>query len=291
MVFAALNGVQWAAYHARQQFLWAEFTPILSSASALLLLVWALPRFGVHGAAWISTLRMGLQTLLLAPGMGRLVRPDLGSPAIQQAWKRIKPLLWGNAYSKTDPLVDRFLLSTASSGSLSLFHLSQQLYGAGTQVLNKAIAAPLVPSLSRLHKAGDLAGFRKAYHRKLLEVGAISLSSLLVLALFGQSLLGLLVGHGNVTEGNITELTWMMLWLGGLFFGGVTGQICASTFYASGDTVTPTRMSMLTYTLYVPGKIVAFWFSGVMGLALATSVYYLVNLSLQLYLLEKQQTS
>jgi len=115
MVFAAINGVQWAAYHARQQFVWAEFTPILASAFALLLLVWALPRFGVIAAAWISTLRMGLQTLLLAPGMGRPVRPDLKSVAIQKAWKRIKPLLLGTAYYKTDPLIDRFLLSTASS--------------------------------------------------------------------------------------------------------------------------------------------------------------------------------
>ena len=60
MVFAAINGVQWAAYHARQQFVWAEFTPILASAFALGLLVVALPRYGVTAAAWISTMRMGL---------------------------------------------------------------------------------------------------------------------------------------------------------------------------------------------------------------------------------------
>jgi len=36
-VFSALNGVQWASYHARQQFVWAEFTPVLASAISLLL--------------------------------------------------------------------------------------------------------------------------------------------------------------------------------------------------------------------------------------------------------------
>ncbi|MEI7590320.1 MAG: lipid II flippase MurJ, partial [Deltaproteobacteria bacterium] len=120
MVFTAINGVQWATYHARQQFVRAEFTPILASTFSLLLLIWALPRFGVVAAAWISTLRMALQTLLLAPGMGKPVCPNLKSVAIQQAWQRIKPLLLGTVYYKTDPLVDRFLLSTASSGSLSL---------------------------------------------------------------------------------------------------------------------------------------------------------------------------
>lgn len=288
MVFAAINGVQWAVYHARQRFLWAEFTPILASVFALLLLVWALPRFGVIAAAWIGALRMGVQTLLLAPGMGIPVRPDLKSAAIQQAWERIKPLLLGTAYYKTDPLVDRLLLSTASSGSLSLYYLAQQIYGAASQVLNKAITAPLVPLLSMLHKTGDRNGFRNAYHRKLLVVGIISIAGLLALVLIGQGFLTLLVGHGNISASHITQLWWIMVWLGGVFIGGTMGQICSSSFYACGDTITPTRISMLTYTVYIPSKVVAFYLWGIAGLAIATSVYYVANLSLLLYLFAKK---
>ncbi len=288
MVFTAINGVQWATYHARQQFLWAEFTPILASAFALFMLVWALPRYGVIAAAWISTMRMGLQTLLLAPGMGRPVRPDLGSSSVRQAWQRIKPLLLGTAYYKTDPLVDRFLLSTASSGSLSLYYLAQQIYGAVSQVLNKAFAAPLVPALSRLHKAGNKAGHQSCYHRKLLQVGAISLAGLVVFGLFGHPLLNLLIGHGNITAGNVRQLWWIMIWLGGMFVGGVTGQIASSTFYSIGDTSTPTRMSMFTYTVYIPSKALFFYLWGVAGLAIATSIYYVANQTLLVYLLKKK---
>lgn len=289
MVFAAVNGVQWAAYHAKQQFVWAEFTPILVSAFALLLLIWALPRYGVVAAAWISTLRMGLQTLLLAPGMGRPVWPDLKSPAISAAWQRIKPLLLGTAYYKTDPLVDRFLLSTAGSGSLSLYYLAQQIYGAVNQVINKAIVTPLVPILSQLHKARDDEGFKRVYHRKLWQVGGFCIASLLILGVFGQAALNLLVGHGNVSANNVKELWWVMVWLGGMFVGGVAGQICSNCFYAQGDTITPTRMSMLTYTAHIPCKVAAFYFWGVTGLAIATSIYYMANFSLQVYLIEKKQ--
>ncbi len=288
MVFTAINGVQWAAYHARQQFLWAEFTPILAGAFALLLLVWALPRFGVIAAAWISTLRMGLQTLLLAPGMGRPVRPGLKSPSVRKAWQRIKPLLLGTAYYKTDPLVDRLLLSTAGSGSLSLYYLAQQIYGAVSQVCNKAFAAPLVPALSRLHKAGDKAGHQCCYHRKLLQVGALTIAGLVVLGLFGHPLLDLLIGHGNISADNVKELWWIMVCLGGMFVGGAVGQIASSTFYSIGDTTTPTRMSMLTYTVYIPCKALFFYFWGVAGLAIATSIYYITNQTLLIYLLKKK---
>lgn len=290
MVFSAISGVQWAAYHARQQFLWAEFSPILSSLLGLLLLFWALPRFGIVAAAWINTFQMCLQTILLAPGMGKPVRPNLSTVAVQNAWQRIKPLLWGAAYFKTEPLFDRFLLSTAGSGSLSLFYLAQQIYGAVNQVLNKTIAAPLVPLLSKLHKAGDYAGFRLAYCRKLIQIGAISTAGVLLLCLFGLAVLDLLIGHGNISAANVAELWWMMLWLGGMFIGGAMGQISSSAFYASGDTLTPMRTAVIPYTIFIPSKLAAYYIWGVAGLALATSIYYLLSLSLQIYLLEKKQT-
>lgn len=288
MVLSGINGVQWAAYHARQQFIWAEFTPIVSSLIGLLLLIWLLPVYGVTAAAWISTLRMGLQTILLTPSMGKPLWPDLKSPAIQSAWQRIKPLLLGTAYYKTDPLVDRVLLSTATSGSLSLYYLAQQIYGAATQVANRAITAPLVPLLSRLHKASNKTEFQLVYRRKLLQLGIIGLAGLWVLGIFGEDILGLLVGHGNISAANVNELWWIMIWLGGMFIGSLLGQISSSSFYALGDTVTPTRIGMYSYTFYVPAKIALFYFFGVMGLALATSAFLVFNFFIQHIILKSR---
>jgi putative peptidoglycan lipid II flippase len=291
MVFSAICSVQWAAYHARQQFLWAEFTPILASISGFILLVWALPRFGVIAAAWIATLRVGLQSLLLAPGMGKPMLPELNSPVMKEAWRRIRPLLLGTVYYKTEPVVDRFLLSWASSGSLSLFYLAQRLYSAVNQVCNKAIVAPLVPLLGKFHKSGNDFELLRVYKRKLVLMFLIGSAGLVVVGFFGQNLLTLLIGHGNVTLNNINELWWIMIWLGGSFLGGLSGQITSSTFYACGDTVTPTKLSMVSYTVYLPSKVASFFMWGVKGLAVSTSIYYMVNLLLQIYFLNRKQFS
>lgn len=280
MVFAAISGVQWATYHARQQFLWAEFSPILVSSFVFLVLIWALPRYGVIAAAWISTLRMGLQTLLLAPGVGRPVLPDLQSDAIREAWRRIKPLLLGTTYYKTDPLVDRFLLSMAGSGSLSLYCLAQQVYGAVSQVLNRAIAVPLVPALSQLSKAGDKVGFKRIFKRSMLHVGAISLAGLLVLALFGQTLFALLAGYGHIFHSDLNLLWLMMLLMSGQFVIGNIGLIMTSMFYSLGDTKSPTLVGIVAYSLGVGIKILLFYVMGTLGIALAVSVYYLISLLL-----------
>lgn len=286
MVFTALTGVQWAAYHARQQFLWAEFTPFLTSVAGLAAIVWALPLFGVVSVAWIGTLRLVVQSLLLVRGLGRPVWPDLRRPALRQAWRRIKPLLLGTAFYKTDPAVDRFLLSSAGSGSLSLYNLGQQIYGAISQVLGKALTAPLVPVLSTLHKSGDNNGFRRAYSRKLAQVAAAGLAVLLVLVLAGRPLLQLVLGHGNLSSGEVRALWWIMIWLGGMFLGGIMGQVTSSTFYSLGDTTTPTRLGIISYTFYVPLKVGLYYCFGTAGLALSTSAFYAVNLFFQHLLLK-----
>jgi putative peptidoglycan lipid II flippase len=287
MIFTALSGVQAAVYHARQRFVWVELAPLLTGALGLVPLIAFLPEYGVEAAAWITTLRFVIQTLLQMPGMGHWTMPDLKSRTVQDAWKRIRPLLWGTAYYKTDPFVDRFLLSMSGNGNLSLFYLAQQIYGAGAGVVSKAIAAPLVPRLSLLHKAGDNAGFRRAYRRKLWQVGLITGILLVIVVVFGNSLLRLLVGHGAVTEANVRTLWLIMLGLGGMFVGGAMGAVTTSSFYARGDTRLPTRVGMITYTIYIPIKIIAFTLGGVMALAISASAFYLLNLGLQYFYLEK----
>lgn len=283
MVFTAVNGVQWAAYHARRQFLWVQTAPCFSGLMALVLLYWALPRFGVAAAAWISMLAMGLQALLLAPGLGTPSPPDFRSGAVITAWRRIKPLLAGTAYYKTDPMIDRFMLSLAGSGNLSLYYLGQQVYAAANQVLNKSIVTPMVPALSIFHKSEDRAGFLRLYRSKLTQIGLISVVGFAAWCLFGRALLGALVPDGRFSGQDMETLWWIMVWLGGAFLGSSMGQISSSSLFASGDTATPTRLSIYTFTVYVPAKIFMFYVYGIAGLAVATGLFFIVNLLLQDY--------
>lgn len=288
MIFAAVNSVQLAVYHARQQFIWAEAVPVLLGVIGFLLLSWTLPLYGVRAAAWINVLRGALQTLLFLPGMGKPVKPNFTSDSMKIAWARAKPLLLGSAYYKTDLVVDRVLLSEAASGSITLYYFAQQIYGAIIQIINKAIVAPMVPLLSTLNKISDKQGFLKVYHARSFQAGLIVLTGLLFFVFIGHPALNIVIGYGNMTRENIDDLWWIMLYMSGVFVGGIMGQLCASCFYSVGDTVTPTRMSMLTYTFFIPCKVASFILLGVKGLALMTSIYYIVNWILQAWLQKKK---
>ena len=155
MVFMGLNGVIWAAYHARQRFIWAEMSPVIGTLGGLAFLIWGLSRFGIAAAAWALVIRSGIQTILLLPGMGGYRFPDWRNSTLKEAWRRLYPLLLGTTYYKTGELADRFLASMAPAGQLSLLYFANQMYMAGNLILNKAFSAPMVPLLAKKASEGD----------------------------------------------------------------------------------------------------------------------------------------
>jgi putative peptidoglycan lipid II flippase len=223
--------------------------------------------------------------IFLLPGLGRWHAPRWRSPAMMAAWKRLRPLLAGTAYYKTDPLVDRFLSSMAPAGGLSILYIGQQIWGAAGTIINKAIAAPMVPLLAVQAKLKSWAAFQKTFRLRLVWMAVLTGSGFLLFLAVGEPLLRLLIGHGGVTAQNVAALWRIMVGLAGVLIAGAMGQITSTTFYAFGDTKTPTRLSIVTYTIYVPAKVLAFLSFGLMGVAVATSLFVLVNLLLQMTLL------
>lgn len=287
MIFTASVSVLWSVYHARKQFIWVELSTLLSSLIALVLIVKLLAIYGVAAAALVIVLRTLLQVVWLLPGLGRWQWPEWNSTAMREAWRRIRPLLVGTSYYRTDPLVDRFLASMAPAGGLSLLYIGQQIYGVANVLGEKAIAAPMVPQLAIEAAAKRWPVFRHIYRKRLLLIGGLTAAGYAIFLIAGERILNLLIGHGGVTRDNVHMLWLIMVALVGFFIGGAMGQITSPTFYAMGDTRTPTRMSIITYTLYVPAKVIGFMKYGLMGLAVVTSIYVFVNLIVQVLLLER----
>jgi peptidoglycan biosynthesis protein MviN/MurJ (putative lipid II flippase) len=287
MVFIAVTNVLWSIHHARQRFVWAEAAPLAGSLLCVGLMPWALANHGVVGAAWLLVLRSVLPALLLFIGAGRPTRPDWRSPIVRQSWQRLRPLLIGATYYKIDPVVDRMLSSLAPPGQLSLFHLGTLLLSAATHIVNKAVAAPMVPLLARAAERRDWSSFARRYRARMLAMGLLTGAGLLLLLAVGRPVLALLIGHGGVTRENVGFLWLVMVCLAGYLLGGALGQVLSSAYYAMGDTRTPTRIGVVCFTFAIGLKGLGFWLLGVPGIALASSTYFLVVLGLMWLYLER----
>lgn len=290
MVGNASVTVLWSVYYARQKFIWAELSPVFANILSLLFLFWTLPQYGIAAAAWATVLNLGLKLAFLTPILGRWQTPQWNSYAMREAWRRVKPFLLGQTYSKSDPLVDRFLTSMSIAGNLSLLYIGQQIYSAITLIITKAISAPTVPRLALAAKSGNWINFRRTYRQRLVWMVGLAVAAFVILLFLGEPLLRLLIGHGGITAQNVRMLWWIMLALTGLLLGGTAGQVTSVAFYAMGDTKTPTMLFVWTFTIYVPIKVLVFLHYGLLGLAVATSAHLIVNFLLQLAVLEKDTT-
>jgi putative peptidoglycan lipid II flippase len=282
IVFTGINAVQTAFAFAQRRYIWADLAPMIANVAALALLVLLLPRYGAAAAAWIAVFRLALQTLLMFRGMGAPNRPDFKTPTIGLAWQRLRPLILGASYYKMDPLVDRFLLSSMVPGTLSLFYLAQQLYGAASQVMVKAFAVPAITRLSVANKADDTAAFSQDLRRTSLIMTGVGAALIACLILVGQPVLSLMLEHGKFNAGD-SRLLWLILVLScGQFIWGALGGLVAGAFYASGDTRTPTWLGSVSFTISIAVKIAMFRCYGVYGLAIAVTIFFSMTIALML---------
>jgi putative peptidoglycan lipid II flippase len=272
--FTMLLAVQWSASYARDRFLWVEASGTLAGIVGLVGAWWSMDRYGVHAVAWALALRAALQVLLLMPALGRVARPDWRAAGGMDIWRRLLPLLGGSIYYKADPVVERILVSFALPGHLSLFHLAQQVYAGGNQVLTRALINPIMPHLARHAKAADWAAFRQLVrHRVVLSTGLLAAVWVGVL-IVGRPVMHLVL-RSWLDETQITLLHALLVLLAGVWFGGAAGQVFTVGFYAFGNTVTPTRTGVIGFTAAIPLKIAAYWLGGILGLAVATSLHVL----------------
>jgi putative peptidoglycan lipid II flippase len=278
----------WVAQHARGRFVWVELSGVFANIAGLLFLVCALPRFGIMAAAWNTVFYNSLKLAFLLPALGRFSPPAWRSPTLREARRLLKPFLPGQAYLRAEPLLDRFLSSMNGAGSLSLLYVAQQIYANIIQVTNKAVIAPAAPRLAVEADFGEWQSYRRTYRYRLLLIALLASVGVLLLLPLGEPMLRLAIGHAGVTAENVYTLWLVLLALAGAFAGGASGQVVAGAFYAAGNTKTPTKVSALIYTIYLPLKIVVFLRYGLIGLAATVSAYFLINFLIQFFMLERE---
>ncbi|MFX1671521.1 lipid II flippase MurJ [Paraburkholderia sp. A2WS-5] len=288
MFFTGIGAVPTSAYQARHRFVYPAASATIASVLSAAFLFVALPRLGVAAAAWGLALRSFLQFVFQLPVAFPLMRPDWRDEKFRDALRKLRPLIFGTSYYKTDQLVDRLLVSMAPAGVLSLLHLAQQMYAAANQVFVTALAAPAVPVLAGQASSGDQHAFRQ---KMMQTMKTLMLLGALVFALIvfpGYYVFELVFGHGKLTPNEIRELWLIMIAFGGFWMMGLSGQILSTSFFAMSDTTTPTKVGVIGFTIGIALKIAGFMLFGVWGVAISTGVYMAFNSLVMYWILNRR---
>lgn len=198
-------------------------------------------------------------------------------------YSRVKYLILTASYLKSEILVDRFILARGGAGDLTIYYTVQQINSMIQQLFNRTVTNPYFVKI-----CGNVKNKKKiSATEKNLMHSKIKTAFLLTLMLFALLALASTLGkdfYGNLfgmEVGKITTIKNVMLAAIGILAGSLLSQILVSTFFSLGDSKTPMKISLITFSCSVPAKIIAFELYGVIGFTIATSLYYIADASIQ----------
>lgn len=270
------------------RFITVEAVPALLSLLSLAAIGVLLPSTGIDGATWILSIRGVATCVLLWVVLGYPLPRNLHDERLGATVRGVFALMGGSSFYKLGPLVDRYWGARAPSGQLTLYNLAQSGVGAAASLLERAIALPVVPRLSRYLHNGDNAMVRKYYRRALVLIWTTVLLCLII------GYLGALWAEAFIIDLlNIDESQFLFLALLGFAFCGFLGVaaggvVINSIFYSMGDVKTPISVGSAGFFLGVAIKSAAFLSDGLVAMAAGTSVYYIMTMVVMVTILERR---
>jgi putative peptidoglycan lipid II flippase len=245
---------------------------------------------GLAGGVLIGgVLQLALQLPFLARhGIRFWKRSGLWHPAMKKVGVLLLPTIFGAAVYQINILVGTLLASLLAEGSVAYLYYADRLVQFPLGIFGQAVATAVLPSLSRQAAGGDYAGLADTFSHAMSLVLFVTIPAMVGLIVLREPIVALLFQRGAFDE-QATRLTSMALLyyvLGLWAFSAV--RIVVSVFYALKDTRTPvmTATVSIATNLVLGMVLMAPLKHG--GLALATSIASMVNLTLMVCLLRKK---
>jgi putative peptidoglycan lipid II flippase len=234
-----------------------------------------------------------MQILLQLPFIlrcGLRLKPlfNLRHPAVKQIGLLIIPALFGSAIYQINQLVGTMLASYLPGGSVSWLYYADRLVELPLGVFAIAISTASLPSLSRQAAEKDNSAFMDTLDHALKMTFFISIPAMAGLIIMGKPLIQLFFQRGafDAISTDMTASALIYYSIGLWAFSGV--RVVVSAFYALQDTVTPVKISGITFFTYLVSGLLLMFPMKHNGLALALSISSAVNFFLLVICLRKK---
>ncbi len=237
-----------------------------------------------------------LQVLLQLPvvfkkGLSLMPMWQPGHPAVKRIGLLVLPALFGSAIYQLNQLTATLLASFLPGGSISWLYYSDRLVELPLGVFAIAISTAALPSLSRQAVEKEESAFIDTINHALKITFFITVPALIGLIVLGKPIIQLFFQRGafDAFSRDMTAIALMYYALGLWAFSGV--KIVVSAFYALQDTLTPVKVSVITFLSYLFLGMILMGPLKHGGLALALSLSSTINFILLVFLLKKKISS
>ena len=292
IVWNTLGGLARAWNHCLGRFAVSGLAGVIGNAVTLAV-VWQ--RAGTGGMESVAQavsigaiVAFGLQTPCIEMvSRGWPVTPE-SQAALRRCCVLMLPLLILLALTQLDPLLDRYLTSKLSPGSVSQLGYATRLAAAVLTLSTSGLAVVAFPALARHAAERDDDKLRAEIAAALRFLMLLLVPVIAALMWFGQPLIRDLLERGRFSPDDTRVVAVTLMVLCGMIVGGSLGEVAAKVFFSRQNTRTPMIVGLIGFGICVALKFAWVRTSGVVGLAAATSAFYLITAVTMLGLMARQ---
>ena len=294
---ALLSGVLHSIHH----FLAPALMPVLLNIFLIASALYVCPMFGGSEEEQIVGLAFGVllagitQVLILLAvlrkkGFRFQFRPKV-TPDVQQVRRLAIPALVGSGLYQINVFVDAILAGWLGAYAVTSLHFSQRLVYLPVGLFAVALGVVCLPMMSRAAAANRVGELISALQFSLKMVLFLTLPFTLLFALFGEHIITLAFERGQFDVKSTADTFYALcFYLPGIPAFAAT-KVVIPAYHSRLDTKTPLKISCFCMLMNLIMNLILMQFFKQGGLALATSISSLLNITLLLYFLRRDMGS
>lgn len=276
----ALEGLLTVALRSTDRFILPEALSLITSLAVLAGIAMLVPDFGVIAAAWLSVVRgfIVVSILLLKVEFPKI--RFISSHQSSEVEKQVRPLIAAGVFTKSSPLIDRYWGSQGNSGDITLLSLAQLAITSIAAIIERALLAKTLPGFARRLKEGGRTELKRAYYSCIRKIFFVVIAVAIAL-LIARPFWDIVCYYILQMSPNTAWQFWIFcLILLPTLYVTVAASASVAVFYTFGETRIPALIGVFGFVISIVLKSILFKFFGIIGIAIGTSLYLIINMLL-----------
>lgn len=303
LLFICVTAILGAILNSLNHFLSPALAPAILNIAWLMGIFFLAPVLGDTQKMWAY----GMSIAILLGGIAQIfaqipalatrkfrIRPawQFHDPTLQRIFTNIAPVIWGSAVLQINILVDRLIAwwLIPRPGSLTILYMGNRLTQFPLALIGISLATVVFPLFTQYVARNEYQQLRASVLQAVRLTLFLSLPACAGLVILSFPIITLVYQHNQFTS-SAAEHTAnvLMTYASGIWIYTLL-QIISKVFYSLGDTKTPMRVASVCVIGNVALNLLLVPLFQEIGLALATVVNALLNLSILLWLLHRKIT-
>ncbi len=289
LVLSGLATTWGAILNAENRFAFAATVPMVTSLVTMLLVLVLGTHWGVHALAVGTAGGLLLESGLLGWWLGRqgispIPRWHGVTPPVRQVWNQYTPMVAGALLMGGTSIVSQSMAAMLDPGSVSVLAYGSKITALLLGIASLAVSTAVLPHFSQMVAIGSWSSVRHTLVIYARLIVLITLPIALVLIYFSEPLVRLVFQRGAFTEAD----TQLVAWVQDLYLLQVPVVVLGILIVRLISALQANRILMwgavINLSLNIVCNYLLIQWLAVAGIALSTTLMYLVSTSFLLYM-------